>query len=218
MNILDRAAAGLAAVVLAFAASTAAVKADSGFLDDYGSLQPDPDHPGAMTYRASGVDLKAYDKLLIDPIEVVYDPSSPHKIISPDELKLITDSFYATLVAALEPDYPVVNTPGSGVLRVRLAITGVRLENKKRSLLGYTPMGFAATTVANAAGLRVSLKQAGVEAELLDATTGATLGALVDRDAGTTPGGEASWEALQSALTFYARRFRDRWEAARVAP
>lgn len=185
---------------------------NSGFLDDYSRLAPDPDRAGALRYVAPGVDLAKYDKLLITPIEVLYAPDSKHKNISPDELKTITDRLYAALIAALEPAIPVVSQPGPGVLAVRLAITGVRLENKKRSLLGYTPIGFAATTLANAAGLRVTLKGAALEAELLDAQTGETLGQLVDEGAATTAGGDGtSWEQLDATMTFYAQRFRSRF-------
>jgi hypothetical protein len=185
---------------------------NSGFLDDYSRLEPDPDRAGALRYVAPGVDLKQYDKLLITPIEVLYDPASKHKNISPDELKFITDRVYGALISVLEPSVPVVSQPGPGVLAVHLAVTGVRLENKKRSLLGYTPIGFATTTLANAAGLRVTLKGAGLEAELVDAQSGKVVGQLVDRGAASTADGDStSWEQLDATAKFYAERFRSRF-------
>jgi hypothetical protein len=204
--------------MVAFGAiASARAEGNSGFLDDYSQLQPDPDRPGAQRYEAPGVDLGKYTKILVTPIELVYDANSPHKNISPDELKMITDAFYTTLVAQLEPAYPVVDQPGPDVLAVRLAITGVRMENKKRSLLGYTPIGFATTTVANAAGLRVTLKSAGLEAELLDSVSGTLLGSLVDKGAATAKiSGNTSWDELSNTLKFYAERFRSRWDTARA--
>lgn len=185
----------------------------SGFLDDYSRLEPDPDRSGALRYIAPGVDLKKYDRLLITPIEVLYDADSKHKNISPDELKAITDRLYTAMVSALEPAIPVVSQPGPGVLAVHLAITGVRLENKKRRLLGYTPIGFAATTLANAAGLRVTLKGAGLEAELVDAQSGEVVGQLVDRGAASAGGDGSTWEQLDATAKFYAERFRSRFAA-----
>ena len=109
---------------------------------------------------------------------------------------------------------PVVGQPGPGVLAVRLGITGVRLENKKRRLIGYTPIGFATTTLANVAGLRVTLKAAGLEAELIDSESGAVVGRLVDRGAATAEiSDSASWEQLDSTMKFYAQRFRSRFAA-----
>lgn len=207
----------LAIALLALSSALAHAAGDSGFLDDYSQLRPDPDRPGAMRYEAPGVNLGRYTKILVTPIELLYAPDSPHKNISPDELKTITDAFYATLVDELEPAYPVVDRPGEDVLAARIAITGVRMENKKRPLLGYTPIGFAATTLANAAGLRVTLKSAGLEAELLDSVSGKPVGSVVDRGAGAAQiGGATSWEQLGNTLKFYAQRFRARWDAARA--
>jgi hypothetical protein len=100
---------------------------NSGFLDDYSALEPDPDRQGAYRHVNPGVDLAKYTKVMITPIEVMYDQDSTHKNISPDELKMITDSLYSALLAELEPAVQVVGQAGPGVLAVRLAITGVRL-------------------------------------------------------------------------------------------
>jgi len=203
--------------ILAFlVATSAAVQAqgvgNSGFLDDYSGMEPDPDRPGAYRYMKPDVDMKQYSKVMIMPIEVMYDPESKHKNISPDELKTITDSLYVALLSEMEPSLPVVGQPGPGVLAVRLGITGVRLDNKKRRLIGYTPIGFATTTLANAAGLRVTLKSAGLEAELLDSVSGEVVGRLVDRGAATASASETtSWEQLNSTMKFYAQRFRSRF-------
>ena len=187
---------------------------NSGFLDDYSGLEPDPDRQGAWRHVNPGVDLSQYTKVMILPIEVLYDPDSKHKNISPDELKIITDNLYNALLGELEPAVPVVGQAGPGVLAVRLGITGVRLENKKRRLIGYTPIGFATTTLANVAGLRVTLKAAGLEAELIDSQSGAVVGRLVDRGAATAEISDTtSWEQLDRTMKFYAQRFRSRFGA-----
>jgi hypothetical protein len=187
---------------------------NSGFLDDYSGLEPDPDRAGAWRQINPGVDLSKYTKLMITPIEVMYDPESKHKNISPDEMKAITDSLYGALLSELEPAVPVVGQAGPGVLAVHLAITGVRLENKKRRLLGYTPIGFATTTLANVAGLRVTLESAGLEAELIDSVSGEVVGRLVDRGAATAEiSDNTSWEQLNATMKFYAQRFRSRFAA-----
>jgi len=186
----------------------------SGFLDDYSLLKPDPEQKDTKVFFKTGIDLGQYDKIVFDPIEIFYSPDTEYKGISPDELKLLADSFRDLMVKELEPKYPVIQTPGKGVLRARMAITNVNMKKKKRSLFGYMPIGIAVTALQDAAGLRIVLEDSKIEAELIDSETGETIGLLVDSKASNTSGGEDSWEALQESLTFYAKRFRKRLDAA----
>ena len=98
---------------------------------------------------------------------------------------------------------------------MRAALSNVKLAKKKRGLPGYTPIGLVATAVADAAGARISLKDAAVEIEMLDSTTGERLGVLVDK-APTTPGNEnLSWDSINRTFAFYAERFKARMLAAK---
>ena len=200
--------------VLVLANAPAAVAAGnySGFLEDYTALQPDADRPGALIYRKDGVDLGKYSKIALAPVEIWYSPANEYQGISPDDLKLIADSFRASLVKQLEPDYPVVETGGPDVLGVRLAIADVKIRKKGRTVLNFTPAGFALYTLKDIAGANVILDDAVIEAELVDSTTGERLGALVDQQKATA-GKKASWASLEAALTFYAQRFRARLDA-----
>lgn len=192
-----------------------AAENNSGFLDDYSSLKPDPDQKGAKIYIKPDADLGMYDKIVFDPIEIFYALDTKYKGISPDELKLLADAFRDLMVKELEPKYPVIQTPGKGVLRVRLAITNVKMKKKKRGLLGYMPIGAALTAAKDMAGLRIILSDSMIEAELIDSETNETIGLLVDTSSSDTPEGKESWEALQESLSFYARRLRKRLDAAR---
>ena len=187
----------------------------SGFLEDYSGLQADPDRPGAMRYIKPDISLAKYTKIAITPIEIWYDPNTEYKGISPDNLKLIADSMRNLIIKELEPDYPVVESAGSDVLAVRMAIANVKVKKKGRSLLNFTPVGFALYTVQDVAGANVNLDDAVIEAELVDSTTGERLGILVDQQKETASGGKASWQALEESLRFYAKRFRNRLDAER---
>jgi len=199
--------------ILFFAGQCFAAGAHSGFLEDYSGLKADPDRKGAMRYVKQGVDLGKYNKIAIAPIEIWYHPQTAYKGISPDDLKLLADSFRELIVKALEPDYPVVGSAGADVLVVHMAITNVKMKKKKRSLLNYTPGGFALYTLKDAAGANIILQDAVIEAELLDSTTGERLGTLVDRQKSTAKKGKASWKEIEKALSFYAQRFRKRMDA-----
>jgi len=187
---------------------------NSGFLDDYSGMKADPDRSGAMVYRKDGVSLGAYDKIVISPIEIFYHPKTKYKGVSPDEMKVLADTFSTIITNELEPEYPVVNSSGKGVLVVRLAITNLKMKKKKRGLLGYMPIGAAITALKDVAGKRIKLSDATIEAELLDGVTGERLGTLTDSLAQSIKKGEKpSWESLTNALTFYAKRFRSRLDA-----
>ena len=188
----------------------------SGFLDDY-PIQPDPDRDGAMVYFKPGFSLAAYDRVMIVPITIFIHPESEYKAIVPDEMKAVTDSFYNALVEALEPVYPVVSKPGPGVLALRMAVTDVKLkkEKKKRGLLGYTPVGLAASAIRPDTGNNISLLEAVIEAEMRDAATEKVMAVLVDAEPHMAEGkAEPSKEAILESFRFYANRLRQRLDAA----
>jgi hypothetical protein len=203
----------LGSILLSGAAGAANVVMYSGFIDHYPDLKQDADGGGGLIYRKTGVDLGNYDKILIEPIEIWMADDSKYKGFSPDDLKAITDEFYRTLLVNLEPDYPVVSQPGAGVLVVRLAITDVYAKKKKRGLLGYTPVG--ALAGAATGSYKANLKDATIEAELLDAQSQEQLGVLIDKLSVSKGGSDkTSWAEVTEALNFYAKRFRARMDAA----
>lgn len=189
----------------------------SGFLQDYPQFEPDKEKKGAMIYRKPGVEVKTYTKILIDPIEIWLAPDSEYKGIEPDEMKALADAFRQALVQALEPEYPVVSKPGPGVLGIRLAITNVHMKKKKRGLLGYTPVGLVVTTGMAMAGKNISLQNATIEGELLDAQTNERLSALIDSqpDVEAKAKEKMTWEGIESTLKYYATRLRQRLDAER---
>jgi hypothetical protein len=194
--------------------SPSVIAVNSGFLDDYTILKPEliRDRPGAMRYMKDGVSLANYDKVAIAPVEILYSPDSKYQGISPDDMKLLADSVRELLVKELEPDYPVVGSGGKGVLEVRLAISNVKMKKKKRRLLNYTPIGFGLYTLKDIAGANIILDDATIEGQLYD-STGEQIGILVDSQKATVKKGEPSWKKLEEALTFYAKRFRQRLDS-----
>jgi len=205
----------LAAAV--FATTTSTIRAagmGSGFIADPPALSADGDRAGAMLWRKPGFDLGKYDKVAFDQIEIFLDPASPYKGVSPEDLKVITDTLHRTIAEQLEPDYPIVGKAGAGVLYVRIALTNVLVKKKKRGLLSFTPMGLALTAIQDIAGGRTSLKNAVFEAELVDGASGERLGVLVDELAKSGGKKEYSWDAVISAADFYAKRFRARLDEA----
>ena len=177
------------------------------FIEGEVALTPEPDWGGVSRYVKEGLDLNKYNRILIEPVEIWIPPDSRYKGIRPDDLKTLTDTFRQILVDELEPKYPVVSKAGPGTMLLRLAIAGVKLQKGKREVLAHTAIGYVVTFNLNALGKRVSLQNAGIEAELLDANSGERLGVLIDKEVGAKSE-PLSWEVVEKALRFYAKRFR----------
>ncbi len=199
--------------------SESTVPGHSAFIDAKVELSPISDKPGAYRYLKPELDLKKYNNILIEPVEVWLHPDSEYKGIQPDTLKAMADGFMQTLVDELEPEYTVVGNVGPNTLVVRLAITGLKTKKEKRSLLGYVPVALVVSALNTNALKRVSLIDAGIEAEILDSITGETLAVLVDTGV-TVPKSESkkgklSWKDIDMSLQFYAKRFKAQLDAGK---
>jgi hypothetical protein len=183
---------------------------DSGFIDNPPQLTQDPDRSGAMTWQKPDLDRSAYKSVMIAPIEIFVSPDSDYKGLNADQMKALSDGFRQTLGQALNPDIAVVDEAGPGVLLIHAAITNVKLKKKKRGLLGYTPVGIVVTAAKDAAGARVSLKDATLEFELLDASTEERVAVLIDKAPVTAPEEELSWESVEKTFQVYAERYKAR--------
>jgi hypothetical protein len=206
----------LATGLLAIAVSTAyAAPPPSGFLDSYPTMKPDPKRPGASLYVASEHPLKGFSKVEIDPILVWYSPDSAYKGIDPNELSAVTEHLRTALKKDLGPNFPVVEGTGPDVVRLRVAITNVMAEKKKRGILGYTPVGFVIGAAKNmaTAGPNINLTSATIEAELLD-PSGKQLAVVVDPLGSSETKKEAlTWGQMAEILDAAGKRLGDRMAA-----
>lgn len=189
--------------------------AASDFIESMPQLQQDPDRPGAMVWEKPGVNRADYTRVMIEPITIYISPDSKEKGIKADELKVLADGFMEAITTSLEPEIPVVSQPGPGVLYVRAALVDVNMANKKRGILGYTPIGLVVTAAANAAGARIILKDAVLEIETLDSVSGERLGVLVDPAPKKADTKDLSWKTINDTFIYYADRFKLRMQAAR---
>ncbi len=203
-------------IVLTLVLQQAAAAAGSEFIEDMPQLKQDPDRPDAMIWQKPDVDRSAYRKVMIEPITIFISPDSKYKGMSTHDLLGLSESFAETLSKTLEPEIPIVSQAGPGVLYLRAALTHVDVAKKKRGLLGYTPIGFVAGAVKNATvGPSVSLKNAVLEIEMLDSTSGERVGVLVDKAPKAAEGEELSWDSINKTFEFYAQRFKARMQAAK---
>ena len=101
----------------------------SGFLSDYSQLKPSKVVEGAMDYRNPKRKLVNYKKFMLEPYKVYFAANADGISIDPAELKNLVDYFRDETVKALSKRYQVVNKPGPGVARIRVAITSITKTN-----------------------------------------------------------------------------------------
>ena len=92
----------------------------TGFLSDYKNLKADGD---TLRYEnANGI--KAYDSFIVEPVKMVSHRDA--KPVDAEHAKTVTSAFRKDIVSKLKAaNYKVVNSPGPGVARVRVAITDI---------------------------------------------------------------------------------------------
>lgn len=162
----------------------------SGFLDDYSGLTKSPKEEGSWVWLKPGLDLRTYDRLLIDEIPVLLDEEG-QKVVTAEMRKKASDAFRQILVETLDPYYDVVDQPGENVLRVRLALTD--LVPTKGMEEGKPPL--------QAGG-------AELEGVFSDSRTGEVLLRVVSRIEGSERGEVAKpeWQAVEGAFREWADR------------
>jgi hypothetical protein len=171
-------------------------------------LKPSKEFKAVKTYDYPGFNINDYPKVLIGAITIYYADDSKSKAIDPDDLKIITDNIRHSLTLNLSRHVEIVDEPGPGVALLNVAIVKVKYANKKRGLLGYTPVGFVATTAANAANIRVALADAKIQGEAVDSVSGKEL-TIFEVHQIKKSKKHMEWEDVHKALNDFARRAVD---------
>ncbi len=144
----------------------------SGFLGDYSKLKPDPEFDDALRWANPNISLAGSSSYIVDPVIEQFAPNDEGTALSPDELKELTDHFRNEAIAALSEKYSVVDEPGPGVLRIRVAITSV--ETTVPILNIHPAMKLSGLGLGGAA----------MEAEAVDSVSGERIVAIVDSQQG----------------------------------
>ena len=186
----------------------------SGFLDDYSDLRPGGPGEVAMVYRNPEARWRSYQKVLLEPVTLWR--SGKHSLDAVPEgdlLRLIADLEDAVR-QRLGTAFTMVDEPGAGVMRIRLAITSARAEDPILDVM--RSHGDAELTSGEGplnAETRRFVEGAKIEGEIRDAVTEQLLAAGVEhrRREGALP--IDTWAELDRALGFWADRLCMRLEA-----
>ena len=176
--------------------------------EEQAMLKPSKEFKAVKIYDYPGFNLNDYPKVLIGAITIYYSDDSKSKAIAPDDLKIITDKIRQSLTLNLSRHVEIVDEPGPGVALANVAIVKVKYANKKRGLLGYTPVGFVTITAANAANIRVALADAKIQGETVDSVSGKLL-SIVEIQKIQKAKKQMEWEDVQATVKDFTRRLID---------
>lgn len=117
-------------MVLLFACASAPSK-ETGFLDNYSKLQPDPEAEGLFVYENPDKSIDEYDAFVLDPILVYFHPEAANHSVNPEKLMEATEYFRNQILSSFQGRYRIVPIAGPGVCIIRIAISGVIPEKPK---------------------------------------------------------------------------------------
>jgi hypothetical protein len=176
----------------------------TGFLDDYGRLEPHPTKEHALVYYNQDVDWTRYKRAHVQPIALHFADPKEEREVSPEQLerfRQITLSAIQDVLARHDLEAP---QPGDGVAELRVQIANIRLTRVIES---------HQTTFRTQ---RHQLGSCNAETELVDPQTGTILAMYVSRT--VPPEWVESWSDLDEweSLEAYMRRGADLWAETAV--
>lgn len=193
----------------------------SGFLGNYTGLRPAPDESGAWSYRKSGVDFKRYRHIMLDPLVIWPSRHSEYGGLDALTVWKLALGFQDRMNEALAGEYTIVQQAGPGVLRLRAALTDVKLEHPTLASPGpLLPLAGDILIQASEkiSGMNALEGEATIEAELLDAGTQERLAAYVEKRVSSKVLLTADKDSLGPVLEifdYWAKKFRQRLDEER---
>jgi hypothetical protein len=193
----------------------------SGFLGDYSKLHQGAKGEALLVYRNPSADFSKYDKVLLEYVTIWKSPDSSLEKVPHAELRRLSLDLYSQVKRKLEEDYELVDQPGPGVMRLRLALTEAGKSNVALDIFStIVPQArILSAGKSMATGTESFVGGAAGEAELTDADTGEILFAAVDRRAGgkSFKGSSDPWSDVHYSFAYWAHRIRDRLREERAA-
>jgi hypothetical protein len=200
------------AIGLAFTISTAFAADDftrSGFLGNpsvYDGLKPG--EAGGQRWLKPGVDLKKYNKFMVDSVIFFLADKADYKGIDAQEMKELCDEFNKALVAAFKDKLPIVAEPGPDVARVRFAITNVQPSRPGVSAVtSIVPVGLGVSLVKKGAtGGWVGSGETAAELMILDTATNEIVALGAIKRAAEFDERFSKWGSAREAFRFWSEK------------
>ena len=166
----------------------------SGFLPNYDVLVPTstsvPD-TRAWRYRKAGVNPGAYTAVIMDPI---YLNQNATKEVSLESINSAKNALQESMIEAVNArgNIRIVTSPGPGVARILVGITGAESSADYLKPWNFTPIGLAMNAAAFAGGVNAKTPALLIESKITDSQSKELLGEgliTVQGDSFRTAGG-----------------------------
>ena len=192
----------------------------SGFLKDYSQLKKGRGKQAQLIYINPKVNFTAYDKIMIDPITILRSKNPDLVKVPPEDLRRLATYLDSAIREQLKHEYVIVNQPGPGTLRLRVAMTDAKGSKTTLDTLSNVlpPMIAISSAKRLITGTHAFVGRAAVEAELLDSASGVRLLAAVDARAGrkVLRGKFGTWNDAKEAYDYWGERIRIRLHELRL--
>jgi hypothetical protein len=198
----------------------------SGFLGDYSDFTESKKVSGAWVYIKPGksiADLKQYNKIILDPVQLYGGSGDVFKDVDADEREKAAMSLHKIIADTLGPDYPLVSEPGPDVLHIRVALTGAVPRDRKYGVASYIPVALvfrAAKAGADAATDKEEIQvEATMETEFIDSASNERIAAVVDSHRGEAvtvaeKDPDIQAKTMDDAFEFWAKTIKMRLDEA----
>jgi len=138
MNNLRRTGFAAMVALLVGCAPTQTTRAPSvkpsGFLGDYSNLRAGGPGEALLVYRAEGLNLAPYTKMMLDRVEVWDDARARGNLPSGDAQRL-ADLLYGTVLTRVRTYYVMTQTPGPDTARLRIGLTEAKASDPTLDVL-----------------------------------------------------------------------------------
>jgi hypothetical protein len=144
----------------------------SGFLSSYDKLKPHPLFENTVAYVSVDPikNVHKYVAVMIDPPAIYVSTDSDEKILPDRGRAAAVEYFQSAIANAVADAFPIVQSKGPLVLRLRTALIGVDVGPP------------ADAKDAKALERQINIGKVGLELELVDSETGEQIAAAVDRE------------------------------------
>lgn len=181
----------------------------SGFLKDYAQLKPNVKLGGEILTYANAdqaKNLRRYVAVVVDPVEVYLAANADASKFQARAGDSLSRYFERALKKSVADAFPVVESPGPLVLRLRTAIVGVETSD--------TP-GDATVEEGDRLEKTAKIGNVRIEMELVDSVSGERIAAAVDKAALGSDAEVGAYRFERVEKYMAARQAFDEW-AARV--
>jgi len=145
----------------------------SGFLSNYDNLtEREGKKTMLLSYISPDIEPGKYKKILVDDIITKFGAKAKGEKIDQEKLNELTAFFKSEIIKNLEPDYNIVNEPGSDVVQIQIAITEI-VPGKLLSNIFPISVAVSSATGRGKGG-------ASLEMRIVDSKTNELLGQAMD--------------------------------------